>query len=154
MDPHTFPIAKDVKIDLKAGGDVDVQVYDPTDKYNVYMKKSFDEGRAIIGWCGDQNVGVGCNLGILNGQGDGEEMMCTNYGGAEYCYIGYDGFLVNGARDPGYESIEIRGTTDRPIMFAAYGYVGGNARISYTFWHPEDPNYQATEAPTLPPRTM
>ena len=91
-----------VDIELDAGGaDVDVQLIDPAD------------GTQIVAW----------PSGTLNGPDEAS----TEYYGMTITYSGYNG--IDG--DWGHESIEISGSTTRPLLMRAYGYQAGSADVTY-----------------------
>ena len=101
-----IPIGKrNVAILLDSDVDVDVQL----------LEKA--TGKQIIAW----------PSGLLSGAG----RACTEYKGVEYCYSGYNG--IDGRL--GKESIEVNGDTNTELVMRAYGYVAGDARVTYE-WQP------------------
>ncbi len=101
-----IPVGKrNVSIMLDSGVDVDVQLIDKA------------SGAEIIAWPN----------GLLSGAGQ----ACTTYKGVEYCYSGYDG--IDGRK--GRETIEVKGDTNIELVMKAYGYVAGDARVTYS-WQP------------------
>lgn len=109
---------KDVTINLKAAGgkDVDVQLFDLADK------SEFDEGKAIIAWCGTR----GCNKGLLNG---------PLFGTAEYQEVTYEYSGYNGISHKGDETISVVGVTNRPLMMKVFGFEAGIANVTYSYWN-------------------
>jgi hypothetical protein len=92
-----------VRIDLKANNDVDIQLYDKL------------TGHQIVAWpSGDLN---------------GPSTQTTNYKGMTIEYSGYNGV----AGDWGHEYIEIKGTLSRVLVMKAYGYKAGDAKVDYSY---------------------
>jgi len=96
----------DVVIELASPQDVDIQLID------------VQTGDEIIAWPN----------GLLNGPSE----ACATYDGVEYCWSGYNGDQTAGGK--GNESIEINGTTNRPLLMKAYGYQAGNSDVTYSFF--------------------
>lgn len=94
-----------VTIDLESPRDVDIQLIDVL------------SGTEIIAWPN----------GLLSGPG----YACTTYEGVEYCWSGYNGDQTAGGK--GNESIQINGTTNRPLLMKAFGYQAGDSDVSYSF---------------------
>ncbi|MCO4770238.1 MAG: hypothetical protein KDA24_09430 [Deltaproteobacteria bacterium] len=94
-----------VSIDLESPRDVDIQLID------VWT------GTEIIAWPN----------GLLNGPSYG----CTTFDAVEYCWSGYNGDQTSDGK--GNESIEINGTTNRPLVMKAFGYQAGDSDVSYAF---------------------
>ena len=111
-------IAFSLRIDLQAGVDVDVQLYDLEDV------SAYSEGKAIIAWCNKP-----CNSGLL---GMSPTEGNAEYEGLTYKYSGYNG--VNGEK--GHEYIQIEGVTNRKLVMRAFGYQAGEASVSYTYSEP------------------
>lgn len=91
----------DLRIDLLAKNDVDIQLYDHT------------TGKKIIGW----------PKGILSGEGK----QTTTYHQVRYTWSGYKG--QNGKA--GHEYISIQGATNKPLLMKAFGYQAGDASVNY-----------------------
>lgn len=99
-----IPVRKrNVRIELRASEDVDVQLIDKA------------TGHEIIAW----------PYGDLSGP----TPECTTYRGVQYCYSGYNGDGAN----LGHEWIEVRGDTNRAVTMRAFGYVAGNADVDYSW---------------------
>jgi hypothetical protein len=96
----------DVTIELESPRDVDIQLVD------------VQTGTEIIAWPN----------GLLSGPSYG----CTTYEGVEYCWSGYNGDQT--AQGKGNETIEINGTTNRPLLMKAYGYQAGDSDVTYSFF--------------------
>jgi hypothetical protein len=95
----------DVRIELTADDDVDVQLVDVL------------TGTEIIAWPG----------GLLNGYGE----ACVTWEDVEYCWSGYNG---GGTADTlGHEWIEVHGVTNRALTMRAYGYQPADATVDYSF---------------------
>ncbi len=93
----------DVRIDLTAEEDVDVQLIDVL------------TGTEIIAW----------PSGLMSGSGE----QCATWQGVEYCYSGYNGDQT--ADGLGNEWIEVRGVTNRELVMRAFGYAAGDAIVEY-----------------------
>lgn len=136
LEVGEIPAGKlDVEITLTETNrqDVDVQLYD------LSSTGDFEEGTAIIAWCGTR----GCNLGLLNGA-DYEETQypLDDPDAPVYAYSGY-----NGVTHQGDESITITGELDRPLMMKVYGFKSGTATVVYSYWNPTDFSAM-TDSPT------
>jgi hypothetical protein len=121
------------------GGDIDVQLVDTTVKVNSYNGLQFEEGNAIIGWCGNP---YWCNFGILAGS-DHESVQYPVGSGPTYEYSGYSGVGGN----PGAEYINIRGKTDRKLLMRAFGYTEGTATITYSYWEEKANRESSSDVP-------
>jgi hypothetical protein len=120
---------RDVYIQLTAETDIDIQLYDPADPLNPINNKTFEEGRAIVGWCYDQNE---CNYGLLAGP----TVETYPYMGNTYTYSGYYG--IN--NDWGDEYISVSGVTQIDLKMGAFAYLkSGNGVVKYSFWRDPDP---------------
>lgn len=105
-------------VELNSAEDLDIQVYDEGDTTD------FDEGKAVVAWCGDK----GCNAGLL--YGDKEESV--DYKEVKFTYSGYNG--IDGKW--GQERITIDGTTTTPLLLVAYAYKPGTAKVDYSYLLP------------------
>lgn len=92
-----------VRIDLNAENDVDVQLYDK------------QTGHPIVAW--------------PNGDLNGHSKQSTSYEGITIEYSGYNG--VDGKL--GHEYIEIKGNVTRPLVMKAFGYKSGDATVTYSY---------------------
>lgn len=109
--PHTqtitvggVPVGKaEVRIDLTAANDVDVQLIDDL------------TGQQIIAW----------PQGMLSGPDE----ACTTFDDVEYCWSGYNG--DGSSTGLGNEWIEIHGVTNRSLTMKAFGYAAGDAVVEY-----------------------
>lgn len=99
-----IPVGKaNVRIDLTANNDVDIQLYDKL------------TGHAIVAWpSGDLN---------------GHSVQTTTFHGMTIEYSGYNG--VGG--DWGHEYIEIKGKLSRTLIMKAFGYKAGDAEVDYSY---------------------
>ena len=95
----------DVRIELWADTDVDVQLIDLL------------TGTEIIAWPN----------GLLSGPSED----CVDFDDVTYCYSGYNGDQSAWGR--GDEWIEIIGATNRLLEMRAYGYDAGDALVTYEF---------------------
>jgi len=95
----------DVRIELSADDDVDVQLVDVL------------TGTEIIAWPN----------GLLNGATED----CVTWDDVEYCWSGYNG--GQSADTLGHEWIEVHGVTNRALTMRAYGYQPADAEVEYTF---------------------
>lgn len=94
---------RNVRIDLRAAADVDVQLIERS------------TGHQIIAW----------PSGDLNGPTE----ACTTYKNVQYCYSGYNG----DGTGLGNEWIEVRGDTNTELRMRAYGYEAGTADVEYAW---------------------
>ncbi|MFT7622262.1 MAG: hypothetical protein ACI9WU_001430 [Myxococcota bacterium] len=99
---------KNVKINLSAAKDVDVQLIDKATGYE------------IVAW--------------PSGQLNGPAENCGTFDGVTYCYSGFNGGQTIGTF--GNEWIEIHGVTNRELIMRAYGYAAGVAQVTYS-WESE-----------------
>ena len=113
---------KNLRVELDAEQDVDIQLYDLEDT------STFSEGKAIIAYCEAKD----CNKGAL-GNNDGTEES-TVYKGLTYTYSGYDG--VGGQK--GKEFIQLGGVTSTKLNMKAFGYEAGVAQIKYSYYEPTE----------------
>jgi len=104
-----------VYVSLSAIRDLDVQVHDLADT------SEFEEGRAIVAWCGS----TGCNRGLL----DGPRLETVTYKGMEVEYSGYNG--VNGQK--GNEYITLDGDTPNDLAVGVLAYRTGTATVQYSW---------------------
>ena len=127
LDVGMIPKGKfDIRIDLEASTDIDIQIYD------LEADDTFEEGRAIVAWCGNS----GCNLGDINGPAEEE----TFYEGMRIRYSGYNG--VNGQL--GNEFISISGEVTRNLMMRVYAYQTGTSTVNYSWQRSQTPCCQGT----------
>jgi len=103
-------------IALRAGTDVDVQLYDLDDT------SQFRPGQAIIGCCNTKN----CNYGALTSA----DWIQGEYQGLTYAYSGWNGVQGGGKGD---EQIKVLGTTTRRLRMTIYGYKAGQAEVTYQY---------------------
>jgi len=102
-----IPLGKvNVRIDLTANNDVDVQLW--------------DDNKPIIAWSSNNSLGA-----LLFGANKEE----TTYKNMTIVYSGYNG--VNG--NPGKEYIIIKGKVTSNLTMKAFGYAPGNATVDYSW---------------------
>lgn len=115
----TLPLGlENVRVSLEAegGADLDITLHDPfTDR------KSYPEGKSVVGWC----KGTRCNKGVLNGGTQGEAL----YENTRVVYSGYNG--VDGNK--GKEFIEVNGILSRPLSMGVLAYKSGKATVNYSW---------------------
>jgi len=119
IDVGTIPAGKwNVRVNLSAITDVDVQIFDTDDI------SKFSEGKAVVAWCFDPSK---CNIGELGSKTTADS---TTYKDMKVTYSGYHGTNVNHAGD---EYVWIDGKSTVALSMKAFAYQTGVAKIDYTW---------------------
>ena len=117
---------KDLRVDLVAEKDVDVQLFDRGD---AAIATCPGDGKAIIAY---KEQADACLKGALGNNDDGG-VESTIYNAINFEYSGYNG--VGGKA--GNEYLQLTGVTNSPLMMKAFGYGAGEFEVTYEFY--EDP---------------